>query len=408
MDARISKYADLVVKYGVNVQKGQVLLLSSPVEAADFARECVRAAFEAGCRDVEMRWTDDFCARERYLHAESDVFDTVRPWKADQMNTLSVEDAAFLFIDCDDPEALSGVEPDRILRASRASGAALKVFREYETSDKIQWCIAAFPGKAWAKKVFPGIPEAEAESRLLDAILSTVRVSADNNPIEAWRAHNAALTRRVRILNEYNFKHLRYRNSLGTDLTIELPEGHFWDGGRSHSAKDVEFNANMPTEEVFTAPKYTGVNGIVYAAKPLVINGDIADGFAFTFKDGKIVDITAKQGLELLKNAVATDEGSAYLGEVALVPCDSPISNSGVLFYNTLFDENASCHLAFGDSYPCIAGGAEMSVEERKKHGLNDSIMHEDFMVGTPDLSITGVTHDGREIPVFVNGNFAF
>lgn len=408
MDPRISKYADLIVKYGVNLQKGQTLLLSSTVESAPFARECVRAAYEAGCREVEMRWLDDFCARERYLHAESGVFDIVRSWKADQLNTLAIEDAAFLFIDSSDPEAMSGVDPDRILRASRASGEALKPFRERETSDVIQWCIAAYPGAAWAKKVFPDISEADAIGRLLDAILATARVTRGNDPLSAWSVHNSALHSRVTKLNAYNFKYLRYKNSLGTDLTVELPEGHYWDGGRSRSAKSIEFNANMPTEEVFTAPKKDGVNGIVYAAKPLVINGDIAEGFSFTFENGKIVKIEAERGKALLETSIATDEGASYLGEVALVPYDSPISRSGILFYNTLFDENAACHLAFGDSYPCIKGGSDMSKEDRAAHGLNESIVHVDFMIGTPDLCITGVTHDNKEIPVFIDGNFAF
>lgn len=407
MDPRISKYADLIVKYGVNLQKGQTLLLTASVEASDFAHECVRAAYEAGCREVEMRWTDDFSARQRFLYADNDIFDSIRSWKADQMNTHAIEDSAFLFIDSDDPEALSGVDPDRILRSSRISGEALKPFRERETSDVIQWCIAAYPGKAWAKKVFPELNDDDAVSRLLDAILATMRVTRGNDPITAWKAHNDALKSRVTKLNSQNFKYLKYKNSLGTDLTVELPEGHYWDGGRSHSAKNVEFNANMPTEEVFTVPKKDGVNGVAFAAKPLSINGDIAENFSFTFENGKIVKIDAEKGKELLENAVNTDEGSSYLGEVALVPYDSPISQSGILFYNTLFDENASCHLAFGDSYPLIEGGAQMSKEERAERGLNESVMHVDFMIGTPDLSITGVTHDGKEVPVFENGNFA-
>ena len=408
IDKRADKYAELIIKSGINLQPGQTLVLSSLVDAAPFARVCAQKAYEAGCREVIMRWSDEAISKETYLHADNEIFDTVRPWKADMLNTLAQEGAAFVTIYSQDPEALSGVDPDRIRRSALASGKALETYRELQMTDSVQWCLFSVPNPAWAKKVFPEVDETEAVSKLWDAIYATVRVSEFNDPIEEWRIHNENLRTRKEKLTGYNFKYLKYKNSLGTDLTIELPEGHYWDGGRSHSAKGVPFNANVPTEEIFTAPKRDGTNGIVYAAKPLVINGDIAENFHFVFKDGKIVEIHAQRGQELLESAIATDEGSSYLGEVALVPYDSPISKSGILFYNTLFDENAACHLAFGDSYPCVHGGAQMTKEQRRAVGLNDSIMHEDFMIGTPDLSITGITHDGKEIPVFIDGNFAF
>ena len=408
MDNRAEKYAELVIKTGINVQPGQTLVISSPVDTAPFARLCVKKAYEAGCREVVMRWLDPEISRETYLHGADEIFDIVRPWKADMMNTLSKEGAAFLTIYSEDPEALSGVDPDKIRRSSLASGKALEVYRELQMTDSIQWCIFSVPNIPWAKKVFPGLTEEDAVDRLWETIYSTVRVTGENDPIAQWKEHNDNLHRRKDKLTAYNFKYLKYRNSLGTDLTIQLPESHYWDGGNSISANGVPFNANMPTEEIFTAPKRDGTNGIVYAAKPLVLNGDIVEDFYFVFENGKIVDIHAKRGQKLLETAVSTDEGSAYLGEVALVPYDSPISNSGVLFYNTLFDENAACHLAFGDSYPCVTGASQMTKDQRKAIGLNDSIMHEDFMIGTPDLSITGITQDGQEIPVFVDGNFAF
>ena len=408
MDKRAEKYAELIIRCSMGLQPGQTLVLTSPVDAAPFARLCARKAYEAGCREVIMRWTDDAISKETYLHAADDVFDTVRPWKSDMMNTLAREDAAFLTIYSEDPEALSGVDPDRIRRSSLASGKALEEYRELQMTDSVQWCLFSIPNIPWARKVFPGVSDDEAVNKLWDAIYDTVYVTEDNDPVAVWRQHNEALKRRKEKLTAYNFKYLHYVNSLGTDLTVELPENHYWDGGVSHSAKGVSFNANVPTEEIFTAPRREGTNGIVYAAKPLVINGDIAENFSFVFKDGKIVEIHAQRGQELLESAVATDEGAAYLGEVALVPYDSPISKSGILFYNTLFDENASCHLAFGDSYPCVQGGAQMTKEQRKAIGLNSSIMHEDFMIGTPDLSINGITHEGKEIPVFIDGNFAF
>ena len=248
----------------------------------------------------------------------------------------------------------------------------------------------------------------EAMERLWEAIFKTVRIQGDGSAVYAWRRHLETLARRKDLLNRYHFKYLHYTNSLGTDLTIQLPEDHLWAAGNSVMKNGVEFVANMPTEEIFTAPLKTGINGVVYAAMPLVNDGNIIDKFHFVIRDGKIVEAHAEKGEEFLKAAISVDEGASYFGEVALVPYDSPISNQKILFYNTLFDENASCHLAFGEAYPeCIEGGESMTREEVQAHGLNYSMTHVDFMVGTADLSIVGTTHDGREVPVFVNGNFA-
>ena len=269
------------------------------------------------------------------------------------------------------------------------------------------WCIASIPIPSWAKKVFPDLPEDQAMERLWEAIFRAVRISGDGRCVDQWHQHIETLARRVEKLNQLNFKSLRYTNSLGTDLTVELPEGHIWEAGNDVTLAGQTYIANIPTEEVFTSPLKTGVNGVVYSALPLSHNGTIIDKFHFVVKDGKIVEVRAEQGEEALKAAVTVDEGASYFGEVALVPYDSPISNQKILFYNTLFDENAACHIAFGEAYPCLQGGQEMSKDELKARGLNDSITHVDFMVGTADLNITGTTHDGREIPVFVNGNFA-
>lgn len=408
MEKLLNKYAELVVRTGAAVKPGQTLLISAPVDAASFVRLCVGKAYEAGAREVEVRWFDDAVSRETYLHAADDVFDTFRPWNADQRNTLAEEGAAFLFIDSDDPEALSGVDPERLRRSSAAAGKALRPYRERTMADKVQWCVASVPNEKWARKMFPDMGLEKAVKHQWEAILNAVRVTEDNDPVADWAEHSRSIKARVQKLNDYSFRYLKYRNSLGTDLTVELPENHYWDGGSSQTPDGTVFIANMPTEEVFTAPKRDGVNGIVYASKPLVLNGDIVDGFHMVLKDGEIVEVHARRGEELLKAAIATDEGSRFLGEAALVPYDSPISRSGLLYYNTLFDENASCHLAFGASYPQVRGAAELSPEERLKLGLNDSIEHCDFMIGTRDLSVTGVTHDGTEVPVFVDGNFAF
>ena len=238
--------------------------------------------------------------------------------------------------------------------------------------------------------------------------LRSVRIQGDGTAVSAWRQHLDTLGRRKKLLNEYHFKYLHYTNSLGTDLTIELPDDHLWAAGNSETPAGVGFVANLPTEEIFTAPLKMGANGTVCAALPLVNNGSIIEDIRFTVREGRIVEAKASRGEDVLNAAIAVDDGARYFGEVALVPYDSPIRSSGLLFYNTLYDENASCHLAFGEAYPeCIRGGESMTKEELKAHGLNDSVTHVDFMVGTADLSITGMTHDGKEVPIFRDGNFA-
>ena len=408
MEKKLREYAKLLVEVGLNVQSGQTLVLSSPVECAYFARLCASAAYDAGCREVVMNWGDDYLAREKYLRADSSVFDTVPAWREAFFNGYAAEGAAYLAISASDPETLAGVDPDRLLRAQQSGAKALDPFYRAQMKNDFPWCIASIPIASWAKKVFPGESESAAAEKLWEAIFSAVRISGDGSAVEKWRAHLAALGARRDKLNALRFKTLRYRNGLGTDLTVELPEGHLWACAGSRSNGGHTFIANIPTEEIFTAPKKDGVNGVICASMPLVDNGNIIEGIRFVVKDGKIVDVSADKGLEFLKTAISVDEGASYFGEVALVPYDSPISNQKILFYNTLFDENASCHFAFGEAYPdCIEGGTDMSREELDKAGLNYSITHVDFMVGTADLSIVGTTWDGREITVFENGNFA-
>ena len=401
-------YVRLLIEKGVCLQPGQKLVISCPVDQAWFARMCAEAAYDAGCREVVMNWSDERMSRMTYLRADDAVFDEYPAWAAAKSDTLADEGAAFLSIAGGDPEALAGVDPDRLRRSRIASGTAMKHFREMTTGNHVSWCVAAIPSPAWARKVFPDLAEDAAMQRLWEEILKAA--GADRgNAVADWSAHSAALQAHVRIMNEYNFRSLHYVNSLGTDLTVELPEGHFWAGGEEKClGNGAMFSANIPTEEVFTLPKRDGVNGTVVASKPLSLNGNLIEGFRFTLKDGRIVEIHADKGEDILRDATQVDEGASYLGEVALVPFDSPISNSGVLFYNTLFDENASCHFAFGTAYPCIHGAEEMEEAELLARGMNRSITHVDFMIGTPDLSITGTTRDGREIPVFVNGNFVF
>ncbi|MBQ3533278.1 MAG: aminopeptidase [Oscillospiraceae bacterium] len=407
MENKLREYAALLVQVGLNVQPGQTLVIASPVECAFFARMCASAAYDAGCREVVMNWRDDYLTREKYLRADSAVFDEVPAWRSHFFNDYANEGAAYLSIAAEDPENLLGVDPDRMVRSQRAGGKALGDFYRLQMSSGFPWCIASIPIPSWAKRVFPECGEAEAMDKLWEAIFHTMRITGDGKSAQRWQQHLAKLDERREKMNALRFKTLRYTNALGTDLTVELPEGHIWESGGDTTVKGQVFVANMPTEELFTAPLRTGINGVVYSAMPLVHDGNIIDEFCFVIREGKIVEARAKQGEDCLKAAISVDEGASYFGEVALVPYDSPISNLKILFYNTLFDENASCHLAFGEAYPCIEGGRDMDKEQLKAAGLNDSITHVDFMVGTADLQIVGVTQDGREIPVFVNGNFS-
>ena len=408
MQKKFEEYARLLVEVGVNIQKGQNLVISCPVDCAWFARLCAKAAYDAGCREVIMSWGDEKLAREKFLRAADDVFDTVPEWRVRFSTDYAREGAAFLHIDADDPEALKGVDQDRLVRSSRASGEALKEYRQLQMSNACPWSVGAIPAPAWARKVFPGCSEEEAMEKLWDAIFAAVRVDGSGNAVQRWKEHLETLQTRIDKLNELRLESLHYTNSLGTDLTIRLPEDHVWGGGDGVSKAGIHFIANMPTEEIFTAPLKNGIDGVVYAAMPLSLNGELVDKFHFAVKEGKIVEVHAEAGEEKLKAETTLDEGASYFGEVALVPYDSPIRNQELLFYNTLFDENAACHLAFGEAYPeCIKGGEDMSKEELKAHGLNDSITHVDFMVGTADLSIVGRTRDGKDVDIFVNGNFA-
>ncbi|MBR3641057.1 MAG: aminopeptidase, partial [Oscillibacter sp.] len=286
-------------------------------------------------------------------------------------------------------------------------GAALKEFDRLQMCGGFPWCIASIPIPSWAKKVFPNESDEGAVAKLWEAIFAAVRITGDGSAVARWQEHLARLHRRVEKLNALDLRFLHYTNALGTDLTVELPEGHIWEAGDDVTLSGQTYIANIPTEEIFTSPLKTGANGVVYASMPLSHDGNLIDGFFFKVRDGKIVEAHAERGEETLKNAISVDEGASYFGEVALVPYDSPISAQKILFYNTLFDENAACHIAFGEAYPCLKGGQQMTKDELKARGLNDSITHVDFMVGTRDLSIVGTTRDGREVAIFENGNFA-
>lgn len=404
----LGKYADLIIKAGINLQKGQMLVINSPIDCACFTRQIAQIAYKAGAKDVVINWRDDLFSRTRFLLAPEEVFEDYPEWKKEFYISYSRQGAAFLSIEDYDPEIMKGVNPERMLKGIRTSQTAVKEYRDRLMSNKNPWCVVAIPSAAWAKKVFPDLSEVEAIERLWEEIFRTVRVDTEN-PYAAWKEHKSNLKRSMDFLNSNNFKLLHYKNSIGTDLRIELPDDHIWIGGSDYTPEGLEFIANMPTEEVYTLPKKSGVNGKVVSTKPLSYNGNVIDEFSLTFKAGRIVDFSAVKGYDTLKSIIETDEGSHFLGEVALVPFDSPISKSGILFYNTLFDENASCHFAIGKAYcVCLKKGENMTEEDLGRLEVNDSITHVDFMIGSHDLEITGVTAEGRKVPVFGNGNFVF
>lgn len=406
-EQNLSKYAQLTIKVGVNIQPDQYLYISASTDAAPLVRLITRHAYEAGARQVFVDWNDDEITRLRYELAPANSFAEFPEWKVMEREQLAEKGAAFISIVSQSPDLLKGIEEQRIADAQKAGGKALNKYRQYVQSDKISWCVIATPSKDWAAKVFPTLPENEQVSALWDAIFKSVRVDLDD-PVQAWKDHDQTLHKKVDYLNEKRYHKLHYK-APGTDLTIELPEGHLWCGAGSINEKGHEFMANMPTEEVFTVPLKTGVNGTVSSTKPLSYGGNIIDDFSITFENGEIINVKAKEGEAVLKNLIAADEGARYLGEVALVPHHSPISQSGLLFYNTLFDENASNHLAIGSAYAfCLEGGKTMSSEELEKHGLNQSITHVDFMIGSDQMDIDGILQDGSKEAIFRNGNWAF
>ncbi|MEK3890287.1 aminopeptidase [Bacillus sp. FSL K6-3431] len=403
----LDKYAELAVKVGVNVQTGQTLVVNATLDNAELIRIIVKKAYESGAKNVIVNWNDDVVSKLKYDLAPDEAFHEYPTWRARELEELSENGAAFMSVVSSGPDLLKGVNPERIANFQKAAGKALTKYRQYMQSDKVSWTVIAAPSQDWAAKVFPKDTPEDQISNLWNAIFKATRTDTEN-PIEVWKKHDKTLYEKVAYLNEKHYKKLHY-TAPGTDLTIELPQAHLWAGAGSVNEKGHEFMANMPTEEVFTVPHKNGVNGYVASTKPLSYGGNIIDEFTITFEEGRIVDVKAKEGEAILKQLVETDEGSHYLGEVALVPFNSPISQSNILFYNTLFDENASNHLAIGSAYAfCIEGGKQMTQEELANNGLNESITHVDFMIGSAEMDIDGITNSGEVEPIFRKGDWAF
>lgn len=408
MEKMLEKYAKLAVKKGVNLQKNQVLLINTPVECVDFARAIAKVGYEEGAKEVIVHYGDQTIQRLKLEKASIDTLKDVPNWVAESYNSYAREGCCVISISASDPDGYKGIPMEKISAFQKSRQLALKEYYDYSMSNKIRWTVVSVPTEAWAMKVFKDSNSKDAVDKLWEVIFDVVRLNNDD-PIKAWDEHNKNIAKKLEFLNEYKFKKLHYKNSQGTNLTIELPEDHIWLGGAEKCSSGIEFNANMPTEEVFTLPKRNGVNGTVTSSKPLSYSGNLINNFSLTFEDGKVVDYQAEEGYDTLKDLLESDEGARYLGEVALVPYDSPISNSNIIFYNTLFDENAACHLAFGRSYPiCLVNGENLSTEELLNKGANDSIIHVDFMIGTKDLDIVGYTSENKEIKIFTNGNWAF
>lgn len=400
------KYADLALRKGVNLQKNQALMINAPLEGADFTKIVVRKAYEMGAKDVHINWVDDELTLLKYENAPDEVIASYPDWKVQLHDSFAEDGAAVLNIRSTNPDLLKDIDPTRVAKANKAAAQAMKNFRKYTMNDRIAWSIISIPTGDWAQKIFPDKTKEDAVEALWDAIVKIVRVDQED-PAAAWDAHNETLRTAREILNKKDYKKLLFR-APGTDLEMELPEGHIWKGGSAVTEGGTTFNPNMPTEEVFSMPHKYGVNGTVSSTKPLNYGGSLIDNFSLTLKDGKVVDFKAEQGEDTLKHLLDTDEGATRFGEIALVPHESPVSQSGLIFYNTLFDENASVHIALGKAYPTnLKGGSAMDEEQLDKHGVNDSLTHVDFMIGSEQLDIDGVLADGTTEAVFRNGTWA-
>lgn len=392
MDKRIENFAKLAVEFGVNVREGEDVLINTPVESPELARLITKVAYEKGARSVSIDWRDDTITRLTYDNQSQETLNEVADWKIEKLKyQIADKKSNRISISAEDPDLLKGLDEAKISEAIRENSKATKEFVKYTMNDIVSWLVISVPTKKWAKKVFPDLSEDEAYDKLWKTILDVSRVEESWEATKKnWKDHINTLEEKAVYLNDHQFDKVHYKSSNGTDLWVKLPKDHIWMSAGSKNAKGDLFIPNIPTEEVFTAPQYDGVDGRLVATKPLVYNGVIINNFEFTFKDGKVIDFDAKEGKDTLAKMLDSDQGSKNLGEIALVPYDSPISNSNILFYNTLFDENASCHFALGKAYPtCLVGGAELKESELNSRGINDSLIHEDFMVGSSDLEIT-------------------
>ena len=404
---RLKKYANLIARCGVNVQKGQEVVVNAGLDQPEFVKMVVDECYKAGAKRVSVEWSYQPLTKLNVRYCTEKVLSTMEKWQIEKLEHRAEVLPCMIHLISEDPDGLAGINQKKMAKSMAARAKIIKPIRT-KMENKYQWCIAAVPGKEWAKKVFPGEKTSVAVEKLWEAILSTSRVNDD--PIEAWRQHNADLAARCKFMNALGIKELKYKSKSGTDFRVGLlPNAIFMAGGEETLGSNIYYNPNIPSEELFTSPRRGDADGIVYSSRPLSYGGQLIDNFWIKFEGGKVVDLGAEKNADLLRELVGMDEGAAYLGECALVPYNSPIRESGLLFYNTLFDENAACHLALGRGFTNVIKGYENHTEaELHAMGLNDSIVHEDFMIGTEDMSIVAVCGDGREVKIFENGNWAF
>lgn len=407
----LKKYAHLIAAVGGNVQKGQEVIIRASLDQPEFVKMVAEECYHCGAKNVHVEWSYQPLTKVRQKCTSVSVLSKMEDWEVEKWKHQTKTLPVCIYLESDDPDGLRGVNQAKISKVSQARYKIIKPFRD-EMDNKYQWCIAAVPGAAWAKKVFPGESRTRAMEKMWEAILYTSRVGTDaeSDPVAAWMDHNKDLSSRCAYLNGLGIASLEYKSSNGTDFRVGMIEdAEFLGGSETAMGSGIVYNPNIPSEEVFISPKKGVADGIVYASKPLSYRGELIEDFSIRFENGKAVEVHAKKNEELLREMISMDEGAAYLGECALVPFDSPIRNSGILFYNTLFDENAACHLAMGDGFTNVLKDYDKYTQkECHEKGINDSMIHVDFMIGTEDLSITAVTRDGRRVPIFRDGNWAF
>ena len=403
----MKKYAQLIAVTGANVQKGQEVMINSSVETAEFARMVAEECYRAGAKKVIVEWSYQPLEKTNYRYRSIKTLSTIEKWEIERLEHRATVLPAMIYLESEDPDGLAGVNQQKVAKARQARYPIIKPFRD-RMENRYQWVIAAVPGEKWAKKMFPKLSRHQAVEKLWEAILYTSRADGED-PINDWKKHNANLAEKCRYLNSLGIDELIYHSSNGTDFRVGLiPDVDFLGGGET-SLQGVYYNPNMPTEEVFTSPMRGKAEGTVVATRPLSYQGQLIENFSVRFENGKAVEVHAEKNEELLRQMISMDEGAAYLGECSLVPYDSPIQNSGLTFYNTLFDENACCHLALGMGFVnCVRDFDKYTLEECRAKGINDSMIHVDFRIGSADLDIDAKTRDGRTVAIFRNGNWAF
>jgi len=410
----LKKYAKLIVNVGVNLQKGQQAVVRADVSQKELVEYVVEACYKRGASMVRVDWEDAELTKISINNADKEILSTVQVWEEEKLKQRVEDMPCMIYIESDDPDAMKGINIDKLNEVSVRRYPVIKKYRD-QMENKYQWVIVAAPSVKWAKKIFPGERAGRAVDKLWQAILRCVRMgdgsdrsAMASDPIKNWEEHNKNFDDRSRWLNDQKFDRLVYRSSNGTDFTVGLNHSVKWEGGSEVSLQGIRFNPNMPTEEIFTTPMRGRADGLLVASKPLSYQGQLIEDFSIRFENGRAVEVKAVKGQKVLEEMIKMDEGACYLGEVALVPKNSPINESGILFYTTLYDENAACHVALGAGFSMLLDGYEnMTKEEIAKAGVNESMIHVDFMIGNDDLEITGIKDDGTQVPVFKNGTWA-